>query len=103
MATTKSTKQTYKRKSATERRDELIAAGIVCLGRGGMAGFTIDQICKQAGLSRGLINHHFNTKDELLSAIYAYMTDHLLYDYHCENDLDLLESIIDTSFDDTSF
>ena len=69
MAATKSIKQTYKRKSAAERRDELIAAGIVCLGRGGMAGFTIDQICKQAGISRGLINHHFNTKDELLSAI----------------------------------
>jgi len=103
MAATKSIKQTYKRKSAAERRDELIAAGIVCLGRGGMAGFTIDQICKQAGISRGLINHHFNTKDELLSAIYAYMTDHLIYEYHCENDLELLESIIETSFDEKSF
>ena len=103
MATVNSTKQTYRRKSAAERRDELIAAGIVCLGRGGMAGFTIDQICKQAGISRGLINHHFNTKDELLVAIYACMTDHLIYEYDCENDLELLESIIETSFDEESF
>jgi TetR/AcrR family transcriptional repressor of bet genes len=103
MASANNTKQSYRRKSASERRSELIGAGIVCLGRGGMAGFTIDQICKQAGISRGLINHHFNTKDELLSAIYAYMTDHLIYEYHCENDLDLLESIIETSFDEQSF
>jgi AcrR family transcriptional regulator len=103
MATANRTKQAYRRKTASERRVELIAAGIVCLGRGGMAGFTIDQICKQAGISRGLINHHFNTKDELLTAIYAYMTDHLIYEYHSESGLELLESIIETSFDEKSF
>jgi AcrR family transcriptional regulator len=103
MATANNTKQAYRRKSAFERRDEIIAAGIICLGRGGMAGFTIDQICKQAQISRGLINHHFNTKDELLTAIYAYMTDHLIYEYHCKSGLELLESIIETSFDEKTF
>lgn len=95
--------QAFSRKSADERRRELIAAGIVCLGKGGMAAFTIDQICQQAGISRGLINHHFKTKDDLLSCIYADMTDHLIQDYGAESAHDLLAQIIETSFDETSF
>ena len=71
----------YRRKSAPQRRRELIQAGITCLGKGGMSAFTIDQICKQAGVSRGLINHHFKTKEDLLVCIYANMTDHLVQDY----------------------
>ena len=96
-------KQVIKRKSAAARRDELIAAGIVCLGKGGMSGFTIDQICRQAGISRGLINHHFKTKDELLVCIYAHMTDHLLHDYDSDSAQGLMTEIIETSFDEKSF
>jgi len=96
-------KQAFERKSADDRRRELIAAGIACLGKGGMAAFTIDQICKQAGISRGLINHHFNTKDELLCSIYAEMTDHLVQDHDGLQDGDLLAQIIATSFDEASF
>ncbi len=96
-------KQVIKRKSAAARREELIAAGIVCLGKGGMSGFTIDQICRQAGISRGLINHHFKTKDELLVCIYAHMTDHLLHDYDSDSALGLMTEIIETSFDEKSF
>ena len=95
--------QIVKRKSAALRREELIAAGIACLGRGGMSGFTIDQICKQAGISRGLINHHFNTKDELLTSIYAFMTDHLVLEYHGDSGVGVLRKIIESSFDEISF
>ena len=103
MAKTGTGKQAFSRKSAIDRREELITAGIVCLGKGGMAGFTIDKICKQAGISRGLINHHFNTKDELLSCIYAHMTDHLVQEYHGEHAPEFLADIIELSFDETSF
>jgi AcrR family transcriptional regulator len=96
-------KSAFSRKSALHRRQELIAAGIACLGRGGMSAFTIDQICKQAGVSRGLINHHFESQDDLLRCIYADMTDHLLHDYDCSDARQLLASIIETSFDDKSF
>jgi len=68
-----------------------------------MSAFTIDQICKQAGVSRGLINHHFESKDDLLKCIYADMTDHLLHDYSCGDAGQLLASIIETSFDEKSF
>jgi len=93
----------YRRKSAADRQQELIEAGIACLGNGGMSAFTIDQICKTAGVSRGLINHHFNTKDELLTCIYAFMTDHLVHEYHGDTALGLLAKIIETSFDEISF
>jgi AcrR family transcriptional regulator len=96
-------KQAFERKSADDRRRELIEAGIACLGKGGMAAFTIDQICKQAGISRGLINHHFHTKHELLSCIYAEMTDHLVQDHDGLKSGDLLAQIIATSFDEASF
>jgi len=96
-------KQSFARKSADDRRRELIAAGIACLGQGGMAAFTIDRICKQAGISRGLINHHFNTKDELLSSIYAEMTDHLVQDHAAVQGGELLAQIIETNFDEASF
>ena len=96
-------KQRFNRKSATDRRRELIAAGIACLGDGGMAGFTIDRICRQAGISRGLINHHFDGKDDLLASIYRDMTDHLLHEYPGLEGAALLRAIIDTSFDDSTF
>jgi TetR/AcrR family transcriptional regulator, transcriptional repressor of bet genes len=103
MVATTRVKQAFKRKSADDRRRELIAAGIACLGKGGMGAFTIDQICKQAGISRGLVNHHFKTKDELLSCIYADMTAHLIQDNDGRRDSDLLAQIIETSFDEETF
>lgn len=98
-----SRKSAFSRKSASDRRRELIEAGIACLGKGGMSAFTIDQICNQAGVSRGLINHHFRSKDDLLGCIYADMTGHLLHQYDTGNAYQVLASIIETSFDESSF
>jgi len=93
----------YQRKTAQQRRTELITAGIACLGKGGMTAFTIDQICKQAGVSRGLINHHFKSKEELLVSIYAQMTDYLLRDRSTDSPRQQIAGFIDSSFDATSF
>ena len=94
----------YRRKSATARRRELIEAGIACLGRGGMAGFTIDEICRQAGVSRGLVNHHFDSKEDLLLRIYAHMTQHLVDDEaRAADPAARLAQIIDASFDEKAF
>ncbi len=93
----------YRRKTAAARREELIAAGIACLGRGGMAGFTIDEICREAGVSRGLINHHFDSKEDLLLQIYADMTQHLVDETSAADPRLRLATIIDASFDERSF
>lgn len=68
------------RKDAAVRRDELIEAAIACLSEGGLSAFTVERICGQAGVSRGLINHHFDGKDGLLVAVYERMTAHLAAD-----------------------
>ena len=93
----------FERKTALERRQELIEAGILCLGKGGMSAFTIDQICKQARVSRGLINHHFDTKEDLLLCIYAQMTEYLLRDISHKSQFEQIASFIESSFDKNSF
>jgi|EndMetStandDraft_7_1072992.scaffolds.fasta_scaffold254836_2 TetR/AcrR family transcriptional regulator, transcriptional repressor of bet genes len=57
------------------RQQMLIEAAIRCLARGGIAAFTIDQISKEARVSRGLINHHFDGIEDLLRAVYESMTE----------------------------
>lgn len=42
-----------------------------------MASFTVERICKKAGISKGLISHHFNGKDDLLAQAYEAMTARL--------------------------
>ena len=93
----------YRRKSASDRRQDLIQAGILCLGKGGMVGFTIDEICKQAQVSRGLINHHFDGKQDLLLAIYTEMTEHLADTPDGQTAEAVLASVIDVNFDADSF
>jgi len=67
----------YARKQPAVRRRQLIEAAIRCLAEGGMSAFTIDRICREAGVSRGLINHHFESKNALLVAAYEAMTEYL--------------------------
>lgn len=52
------------------RRRLLIEAATRCLQKGGIQFFTVDRICREAGVSRGLINHYFVSKDDLLVAVY---------------------------------
>lgn len=52
------------------RRRLLIEAATRCLEKGGIQAFTVDRICREAGVSRGLINHYFDGKDDLLVAVY---------------------------------
>ena len=60
----------YARLSSEDRRLMLIDAGLACLAREGILGFTIDRICLEANVSRGLITHHFKSIDGLLAAVY---------------------------------
>ena len=68
----------FRRIPPEERQALLIEAGLACLARGGILAFTIDNICAEAEVSRGLITHHFKSKDGLLAAIYDTMIGRLL-------------------------
>lgn len=61
----------YKRLAPEARAAELVQAGLRVLAKGGITAFTIDNICKASGASRGLVGHHFGGKDGLLAACYA--------------------------------
>ena len=68
----------FARQSAEARREMLIAAGLVCLAKDGILGFTIDRICVEANVSRGLITHHFKSIDGLLASVYETMYGKML-------------------------
>ena len=61
----------FTRLSGAERRAQLIDVGLTCLAEGGILHFTVDRICTAAGVSRGLILHHFGSMAGLLTAVYA--------------------------------
>ena len=89
----------YRRKEAGERRQLLIDAAIRCLGEGGMSAFTIERICTEAGVSRGLINHHFAGKEELLTCVYDELTAFLVKVPEAESTpADRLTGLIDANF-----
>ncbi len=64
-------KPKYARLTSEERRADLIEAARACIARGGIQDFTVDKICAEAGISRGLIAHHFGSINGLLAAVYA--------------------------------
>jgi TetR/AcrR family transcriptional regulator, transcriptional repressor of bet genes len=61
----------YIRLSSEDRRTALIQAARTCIAREGTHGFTVDKVCAEAGISRGLIAHHFGSINGLLAAVYA--------------------------------
>jgi TetR/AcrR family transcriptional regulator, transcriptional repressor of bet genes len=68
----------FRRVLAEERKAMLIEAALSCLAKGGIRAFTVDNICREAGTSRGLIVHHFGSKDALLTAAYTAVYDRLI-------------------------
>jgi TetR/AcrR family transcriptional regulator, transcriptional repressor of bet genes len=71
-------KPRFVRQLPEQRRQALIAATIECLKRFGHDGLSIRTISAQAGVSVGLINHHFPNKDELVAAAYRHFNSELV-------------------------
>lgn len=68
----------FERRLPAERRLALIEATIQCLKRFGHDGLSIRTISAQAGVSVGLINHHFPNKSELVAAAYRHVNSQLV-------------------------
>lgn len=89
----------FRRYTTEVRAAMLVEAGLACLARGGITAFTIDNICREAGASRGLITHHFGSKDRLLAAVYAAAYRPMLQSIAPDHDtrpglLDLIERMV---------
>ncbi|NIE75246.1 TetR family transcriptional regulator [Pantoea sp. Tr-811] len=60
------------------RKANLVEATLVCLKRHGFQGASIRKICAEAGVSVGLISHHYAGKDELVADAYMAVTGRVM-------------------------
>ena len=58
-----------------ERREQLILATIRSVADRGLADTTIATVAQEAGLSQGIVNLHFRSKDGLLTETLRYLAD----------------------------
>ena len=56
-----------KRSIKAMRREELMDAAVAVIGDEGMSGATMAAIARRAGMSAGLVNHYFDSKEELMA------------------------------------
>jgi len=66
MATT-ATSKTRRTATREERRRQLIDATMKCIARKGLSNTSIGDVAREAGLSQGIVNLHFKSKDNLLT------------------------------------
>jgi TetR/AcrR family transcriptional repressor of bet genes len=66
-----------RRADPDERRDLLIAATLSSLARDGHAGISVRRIAAEAGVSVGLLNHHFGSIDALIAETYQKLANEL--------------------------
>ncbi len=62
------------RQATLDRKDALIAATLKCLSEDGHDGLSIRKISAEAGVSVGLINHHYANKEDLVAQAYEHLT-----------------------------
>ena len=62
---------------AEDRRDLLSAATLTSLARDGHAGISVRRIAAEAGVSVGLLNHHFGSIDALIAETYHKLASEL--------------------------
>lgn len=76
-------KPRFERQLADARRHALIEAAIASLKRHGHEGLSIRSIAAEAGVSLGLINHHFPNKEVLVAEAYSHFHRKLI-DVHIQ-------------------
>ncbi|WP_226017436.1 TetR/AcrR family transcriptional regulator [Novosphingobium sp. FKTRR1] len=66
------------RQTPSVRRQDLLAVTVSCLARLGPRGATGRAICREAGVSHGLLRHYFRNPDNLLLETYEQLCEQLL-------------------------
>ena len=74
----KSARHQATRQSPEVRRQDMLAVTINCLARLGPRGTTGREICRQAGVSHGLLRHYFNNPENLLLETYQELCDQVI-------------------------
>jgi len=68
----------YRRQTAGDRRRALIDATLRSLRRHGHEGLSVRSVAAEAGVSIGLINHHFPNKNRLVAESYRHFSRQLV-------------------------
>ena len=68
--------------SRETRRAQVIEATIDVLAEQGYARTTLTDVARKAGISHGLVNFHFQTKDALLAETLGYLSDEYRQNWH---------------------
>jgi len=63
-------------------RQKILDATITVIAQHGIVGTTISRVVEQAGLSRGMVNLHFKSKDSLLMEVIKYLLDQYIATWH---------------------
>jgi AcrR family transcriptional regulator len=66
------------RQAPAVRRQDLLTVTVNCLARLGPRGTTGREICRQAGVSHGLLRHYFNNPENLLLETYQELCDRMI-------------------------
>jgi AcrR family transcriptional regulator len=57
------------------RREELVAAAIKLISKNKTAEVSLNDVAKQAGWSRGALNHYVDSKDDLVAMLFSHYTN----------------------------
>ena len=105
----KPARERHTREAPEVRRKSIIQAAMRSIAKYGYAGTTIGRICAEAQVSRGLINHLFGPKEELIRQSYkalcdewAFQTRDMLLETHRDPE-EKLRAMIRVSFGPTVF
>lgn len=93
----------FTRLSSDDRRAQLMDVALAGLARGGIEEFTVDRICAAAGVSRGLILHHFGSMAGLLAAVYARLYRDTTPDLSALPPESRIDALIDATFAPKAF
>lgn len=66
------------RRRPEDKRQRLTDATIAVLASDGLSDFSLDRVATKAGLSSGLVRHHFGSRAGLLCAAYQSIAEHFL-------------------------
>ena len=68
--------------SKAQRREQLIRATMKCVARNGLSATTMAEVTKEAGLSLGIVNLHFQSKEKLLVETLRYVAAEYQAEWH---------------------
>jgi AcrR family transcriptional regulator len=76
-----------------ERREALLSAAVRVLDRDGMRGLTYRSVAREAGVSHGLVRHHFGSRDALIHEAVLDLAERSLQSTRLESGTGRLEDL----------